>query len=82
MGVKMIKIMDKETGLELGVLSEEQLQFLIDALEEEYEEDRDYYINRALIEDFESQEADPKLIATLKQALGDREDMEIVWSRT
>ena len=52
-----------------------------DQLEEEYEEDQDYYINRPTLEMFAERGADPELIAFLKQALGDREDMEIVWSR-
>ena len=46
----MIRLRDKETGAELGSITEEDLQFLIDNLEEEWEEDQDYYLNRQTLE--------------------------------
>ena len=36
----MIALRDKDTGADLGTITEEQLQFLVDQLEEEYAEDR------------------------------------------
>ena len=78
----MIKLSDKETGAEIGVITEDQLRFLIDELEEEFAEDQDYYINRTTLEVFEEKEIDAELLGLLKGAIGDREDMEIVWSRT
>jgi hypothetical protein len=77
----MIQVHDKETGAHLGEITEQQLKFLIDQLEEEYEEDQDYYINRPTLDMFADRGADPELIAFLKQAMGEREEMEIVWSR-
>lgn len=77
----MVKLHDKETGDLVGEIGEDQLQFLIDALEEETSDDTDYYLNRAQLEIFEEQGADPGLVGLLKAALGDREEMEIVWSR-
>jgi processive 1,2-diacylglycerol beta-glucosyltransferase len=50
-------------------------------LEEEYTEDQDYYLNQATLDNFESEGIDPDLLEILKRALGDREEMEIVWSR-
>jgi hypothetical protein len=76
----MIEIRDREKGARLGEITEDQLQFLVDQLEEESSDDRDYYINRPTLELFESQGADPALLGILRQALGDREDMEIEWS--
>jgi processive 1,2-diacylglycerol beta-glucosyltransferase len=78
----MITLRNKETGAELGVVTEEQLQFLVDQLEEESEEDRDYYINRPMLEMLESNGADSALLELLKKAMGDREDVEIEWSRS
>ena len=78
----MIQLRDKENDMDLGSISEEDLQFLIDQLEEESEEDVDYYINRSTLELFEEKGASPALLSLLKNALGDREDMEIEWSRT
>ena len=77
----MIEVRDKETGRRLGSISEQQLQFLIDELEEEHSEDQDYYINRATLDMFAEHGADENLLTFLRNALGDREEMEIVWSR-
>ncbi len=78
----MIQIFDSETGDELGTLSEDHLKFLVDQLEEEYEEDQDYYINLDMLEAFADQGAEPALLEILRRALGDREEMEIHWLRT
>ena len=78
----MVQLRDKQTGALLGAISEEQLQFLVGELEEESRDDRDYYINRATLDMFEEDGADPELVAVLRQALGPREEMEIEWSRT
>jgi processive 1,2-diacylglycerol beta-glucosyltransferase len=77
----MVTIVDKETRKPLGQISEEQLQFLLDQLVEESVEDRDYYINRDTLEMFEEDGADPALLTVLRTALGEREEMEIEWSR-
>ena len=77
----MIEIRDKETGKPLGTISETQLQFLIDNLEEEYAEDIDYYINQITLDMFEERNIDAGLLKLLRDALGTREDMEIVWSK-
>jgi processive 1,2-diacylglycerol beta-glucosyltransferase len=77
----MISLREKGTDRPLGSITEAQLQFLIDQLEEEWLEDRDYAITPMLIEFFEGQGADPALIAVLKEALGGRDEVEIVWSR-
>ena len=77
----MIQLRDKDTGATVGAITEEQLRFLMDQLEEESPRDRDYYINRATLDMFEEEGADPALLATLRDALGGRDEMEIVWSR-
>ena len=46
----MIDVFDKQSGVQIGSITEAQLQFLIDQLEEEHEKDQDYYINRATLE--------------------------------
>ena len=60
----MPKLYDKDTGAWLGTITEEQLQFLIDQLEEESSEDQDYYINEATLEIFEGAGADPALVTS------------------
>ena len=76
----MIKLFDKETGGLLGTIGEEQLKFLIDQLEEEFEEDMDYYISRNTLEMLGEKDIDPELFQLLQKALGDREGVEITWS--
>ena len=77
----MIKLTDKDTGAPIGNITEEQLQFLIDQLVEETATDQDYYLNRDQLAVFEEQGADAELVSLLKAAMGDRADMEIVWSK-
>jgi len=77
----MIELRDKDSGVAIGKISEEQLKFLVDHLEEEFKEDKDYYINPATLDSFEKTSADPALLTMLRNALGTREDMEIEWSR-
>ena len=77
----MIILTNKDTGLELGSITEAQLQFLIDQLEEESPSDTDYWLNRAELEIFAENGADPELIALLEKGLGEADDMEISWAR-
>jgi processive 1,2-diacylglycerol beta-glucosyltransferase len=81
-GGDMITLTDKETGRRLGVITEKQLQSLMDELEEESAEDQDYYINRPTLEAFEQSGIDRDLLELLKSAIGNREDMEIAWTRS
>ena len=67
---------------QVGELSEEQLDFLVDNLEEEWPEDRDYYINRAMLDILKQRGADATLVHMLTQALGDREEVDILWVDT
>lgn len=78
----MIQLVDSENGRVIGAITEEQLQFLVDQLEEESLTDQDYYVDAATLEMFEATGGDPALITMLRQALGAREGMEVRWSRT
>ena len=77
----MINLREKGTDKPVGQISEEQLQYLIDHLEEEWLEDQDYAITPLLLQVFEEQGADPALISLLRDALGSRDEIEIIWSR-
>ena len=78
----MIILHDKNTQELIGEINEDQLQFLVDELVEEDSEDQDYYINRDQLDQFEEKGGDRALIQMLRDALGTREDMDIVWSRS
>jgi processive 1,2-diacylglycerol beta-glucosyltransferase len=77
----MIQLHDNETDEALGGITEQQLQFLIEHLEEESSDDQDYYINLDTLDMFEQTGADPSLIGLLRRALGDRNAMEIRWEQ-
>ncbi|BBA37152.1 monogalactosyldiacylglycerol synthase [Methylocaldum marinum] len=75
----MVTLHDKDSGVFIGEISDQQLQQLMDALEEESSIDKDYFVNRAELAFLEDQGLDRALIGLLRTALGDREEMEIVW---
>jgi hypothetical protein len=77
----MIKLHDCESGALLGTITEEQLKVLVEQLEEESPEDRDYYIDADTIEMFEEAGVDAGLVDVLKKALNGRPDMDVRWSR-
>ena len=77
----MIKVSDKDSGAPIGEITEAQLKYLQDALEEESREDRDYYINETTIDGFEQSGADAELVKFLRYALNGRTEMEIRWVR-
>ncbi|HKA52471.1 MAG TPA: galactosyldiacylglycerol synthase [Candidatus Binatia bacterium] len=77
----MIKLYVKETGEFLGTITDKQLQFLIDQLEEESADDTDYYITTTTVELLEQAGADPALVTLLRQGLGEREGVEVRWER-
>ena len=78
----MIQLHDKDTGTWIGTISEDNLQYLIDQLEEESREDKDYYINETTLDIFEERGADKALITLLRGALNGRTGMEIRWSKS
>jgi hypothetical protein len=77
----MIRLRNKNTDEDLGSITEQDLRFLIDNLEEEWEEDQDYYLNRQTLEMLEGRGASATLVQTLESAMGDRDDVEVEWSR-
>jgi processive 1,2-diacylglycerol beta-glucosyltransferase len=77
----MIKVYNNATGERIGEITDTELQFLIDQLEEESLEDKDYYLNRATLEILEKAGGDPAMMKVLWKALGDDEGVEIRWSR-
>jgi processive 1,2-diacylglycerol beta-glucosyltransferase len=77
----MISLSEKATNKPLGQISEAQLQYLIDNLEEEWLEDQDYAITPLLLQIFEEKSADPELVSLLRNALAGRDEIEIVWSK-
>lgn len=70
----------KDSGTVLGVISDDQLDELIDLLEEEDGEDHDYYIDKDVLAFLEEEGADEALLALIKPHVKDDEGIEIEWS--
>jgi len=77
----MITLQDKETGTVLGTITEDELQFLLDSLEEESQEDTDYYIDAATVDMLEDDGAPATLVQMLRGGLAGREGYDVQWVR-
>ncbi len=77
-----IKLYIKDTGDKgkaIGSISKEQLETLVDLLEEEASEDRDYYIDKDILEYLADEGADESLLAILKPHVPEGDGIEIEW---
>jgi len=79
--VAMIHLLNKKTGAIIAEITEKQLQFLEDQLEEESLEDQDYAITSMTLDYFVELNADPLLVDLLRAALGDKDELVILWKR-
>lgn len=77
----MIDLYNTTTNQLIGSLTEAELQVLIDGLEEESQEDRDYYINAATLDLLGDGRATDHLMQVLRTALGGEQGVEIRWQR-
>ena len=77
----MIDLYNAATNQLLGSITEADLQVLIDALEEESLQDRDYYIDAATIDVIADGRASDHLVGLLRGALGSAEGVDIRWQR-
>lgn len=68
-----------DTDAEIGNVTDVQLKFLVEQLEEDHEEDEDYYVDRDTLELMGDNGADPELLALLEKAMGDDDSMDIAW---
>ncbi|WP_027882781.1 hypothetical protein [Meiothermus rufus] len=77
----MPQLFNADTGQHIGEISEAQLQFLMDQMEEEHAQDQDYYLNAGLLEAWRAQGADVALLELLQQAMGNQAELNIRWAR-
>ena len=78
----MVYLYNKNTEQLIGEIDENELQFLIDQMEEESTRDQDYSITNMEIAYFSQNGASPHLISLLSEALGEQQEVIILWSRT
>jgi hypothetical protein len=72
-------IKDAEQPKAIGTLTEEQLQTLVDLLEEEDDDDRDYYIDKDILEYLAEEGADSALLDLLRPHVAGDDGVEIEW---
>ena len=68
-----------DTGDEIGEITDKHVAFLVEQLEEEHEEDQDYFIDKNTLELMSDNGIDPELLAMLEKALADDDGMDIAW---
>ena len=77
----MIELHDKETGALVTAIDEAELALLVGILEEEDSEDQDYYLDGPTLQLLGDAGFNKDILHTIGRALGDREGMEVVWTR-
>ena len=77
----MVNLIDKETQKQIGEISDQDFQFLVDMLEEEDLHDVDYYLDRETLDYLKENGMSAPLTSTLEAALGSRTDVEIIFQK-
>ncbi|MBX3154375.1 MAG: galactosyldiacylglycerol synthase [Deltaproteobacteria bacterium] len=75
----MPRLFRLDTGDTIGTITDSQLAFLVEQLEEEHDEDQDYFIDRDTLELLSDNGADPDLLGMLEKAMGDDDEIDIAW---
>jgi hypothetical protein len=75
----MIELKNKETSALIATITEEQLAFLKEMLEEEDEQDTNYWIDAVTLDYFRENDCDPQLLQVLQAVIGEGEGVEIEW---
>jgi hypothetical protein len=77
----LIDLYNGETNQLIGSITENELQTLADALEEESADDQDYFIDSATIDLLGDGRATEHLLHLLRTAVGSGEGIEVRWKR-
>jgi len=75
----MPRLFRLDNGETIGEITAAQKQFLVDQLEEEDDEDTDYFIDRDTLELLSDNGADPELLAMIEKAMGDDDEIDVAW---
>jgi hypothetical protein len=75
----MPRLIRLDSGDEIGNVNDDQLKFLVDQLEGEAAEDKEYFIDKDTLELLSDNGADPELLALLEKGLAGDEDMTVAW---
>ena len=77
----MIDLYNAANNELIGNITDADLQVLVDRLEEESLEDKDYFIDRATIDLLADGRATDHLVGLLRRALGSSDGVDIRWQR-
>jgi hypothetical protein len=77
----MIDLYINDTNELVGSITDADLRVLIDALEEESEDDQDYWIDKATIDVLGDGRATEHLLNLLRKAVGSSNGVEIRWEK-
>ena len=69
-----IYLMDSEKEEEIGVITGDQVQFLIDSLADDGVEDPEFYINEEVLDFLAESDCDEELLSLFAEALEGRTD--------
>ena len=75
----MPRLVRLDTGDDIGTIDDKQLAFLVEQLEEEHDDDKNYFIDKETLELLSDNGADPDLLAMLEKGLAGDEEMDISW---
>jgi hypothetical protein len=75
----MIDLYLTDTNELLGSITEAELQYLIDSLEETPDDDKDYFVDRSTIDYLADGRATDHLVALLEKAVGSGDGVEVRW---
>jgi hypothetical protein len=77
----MIDLYINDTNELVGSITDADLSVLVDALEEESEDDQDYWIDKATIDVLGDGRATEHLLTLLRKAVGSSNGVEIRWEK-
>ena len=81
-GASAIELRATSTDACVGTITEDELQVLRDALEEEWRGDRAYYVDADTVQMLADDRAPPRLVDLLRTIVGTGEGVELYWRRT
>ena len=77
----MPRLIRLDTDVEIGTITDDQLKFLVEQLEEENDDDTEYFIDRETLELLSDNGADPELLAVLEKGLAGDDEMDVAWEK-
>lgn len=76
----MPNLYNKQSGALLGQISDADVQCLVDVLEEEDSQDKDYFVDLDTVDILENNGASESLLKILRTAIGATEGVEVRWA--